>query len=80
MLPLTRQEELRTVNDPTLAIETPVGKPLLPTLSGGTDRFVCLYPLLRFCLPLPLPLLLPVSVRMRVCAHACAYLLSICTP
>jgi len=34
----TRQEELRTVNDPTLAIETPVGKPLLPTLSGGSDR------------------------------------------
>ena len=31
-------EELRTVNDPTLAIETPIGKPLLPTLSGGTNE------------------------------------------
>jgi hypothetical protein len=33
-----KKEELRTVNDPTLAIETPIGKPLLPTLSGGTNE------------------------------------------
>ena len=33
-----KKEELRTISDPTLAIETPVGKPLLPTLSGGNDE------------------------------------------
>ena len=33
-----KKEEMRTVSDPTLAIETPVGKPLLPTLSGGDNE------------------------------------------
>jgi len=39
-----KKEEARALTDPTLnsmgtlAIETPVGKPLLPTLSGGTNE------------------------------------------